>query len=314
MKLTSVLVLLCVCLAANAQIPSSISGNWVNQKTNEWEYGFFDKFAIYDGDFWEYASIKEQGKKTTVSLQKGDKSIRLEIENKTDSTVSIKDGKGTVENYQLIKKAYPPYTATDNNSFSKPTFTSGSATITGYYHNFDKLHAPYNNNTFSLRVFDFTQHTRKEHTAKIDSLGRFSITIPVMNTQDVMVDLGRLNERIIVEPGSRLFLFADINDLIRKYQEGQHSIADKTIYMGDNARVNNEISGYASPMSYFPDWEDPKHKDISDMGYLKMCEDVYNERMKSLNDYIISYPAISEKFRYYNAQFEKYWFASQLMQ
>jgi len=65
---TSIFLIGCVIL--NAQIPEALIGNWINEKTNEWEYGFFEEFAIYKNDFWQYESIKLKGNKTTLMLDK----------------------------------------------------------------------------------------------------------------------------------------------------------------------------------------------------------------------------------------------------
>ena len=34
-----------------------LTGCWNDSQSKEWRYGFFEIFAIYDNEFWEYQSI-----------------------------------------------------------------------------------------------------------------------------------------------------------------------------------------------------------------------------------------------------------------
>src|SRR5690606_18050996 len=68
----------------------SILGNWYEPLTNQWTYGFFEDFAIYDGRFWEYKSLQVIKKKITLELtdDQGDR-INLSVTKTRDSTLSM---------------------------------------------------------------------------------------------------------------------------------------------------------------------------------------------------------------------------------
>ena len=55
-------------------------------------------------------------------------------------------------------------------------------------------------------------------------------------------------------------------------------------------------------------------KNMSHTDYLTFCKDNYDKRMQYLNEYIAKHPAISGKFKFYQAELEKYQTAYYLMQ
>ena len=321
MRNTICIVLLSICFAVKAQIPTSIAGNWINEKTNHWEYGFFEDFAIYDCGFWDYQSVNTKGNKTTIVLQQGNHTVQLEVNNTKEGVVSIKNGKQKKQEYQLMQKRYPAYKTKDTSSFPTPEFKQDSATVIGYYHNFDKIPEEfkerYGRNYFELSVPDFLTGEEDRLRTDIDSLGRFSITIPIINTQETFADWQRLSQRLILEPNDTIFLFADINDLYPRESDSSHEefvFRDKQIlFMGKNARVNNELIQYKELWLWVDRQKEVENGTLG-MAFLQVLEDMYNQHTKHLNDYIAAYPAVSDKFILYKKEYMKYDFARDLMQ
>jgi len=115
---TSIFLISCIIL--NAQIPETLIGNWINEKTNEWEYGFFEEFAIYKNDFWKYESIKLKGNKTTLILKKDNQTVLLDIEkNNNKDLLNIKNGKNKTQHYIMAGKSYPDYPVKDDIGIGK---------------------------------------------------------------------------------------------------------------------------------------------------------------------------------------------------
>ena len=320
-NIIGITLLLSVYFAANAQVPTALKGNWINEKTNHWEYGFFEDFAIYNSGFWDYQSIKTKGNKTTIVLQQGTHIIQLEVSNDKEGVVSVKNGKQKKQEYQLMQKRYPAYKTKDTSSFPTPEFKQDSATIIGYYHNFDKIPEEfkerYGRNYFELIVPNFLTGEEDKFITTIDSLGRFSITIPIINTQEIFTDWRRLNQMLVLEPNDTVFLFADINDLLPQESDGsweEYSARDKQIlWMGKNARISNELIQYKKP-GLWVDRQKEIENGISGMKLLQVYEGVYNQQTKHLNDYIAAYPTVSDKFIFYKKENLKYGFARDLMQ
>lgn len=303
-----------------SQLPQHFTGNWINQSNNHWEYGFFEKFAIYDCSFWNYQSVSTDKKgKTDIVLQKGDKKIKLSIKAIDDKQILIKSGKQKFIQFSLMEKEYPVYKNSDKTSFPAPVFRYDSATIVGYYRNLDKVPQQFrdrlNSSPFSIAVNDFLSNEQIKYYADIDSLGRFSLTFPVFDTQELYVDWRRAFISAVVEPGDTLFLFADMSDYIPQESDKDfigYAIRPKQVlFMGDNTRINNEMRRF--PHSY-DGLARHDYDSVPDMEFLRIFETRYNKHIKRLNDYIEANPTVSEKFRFYKRQQEKYNFAFDLMQ
>ena len=47
----------------------AFAGCWINQATGDWRIGFFEDFAVYQCQFWDYESISIQKNRTTIILK-----------------------------------------------------------------------------------------------------------------------------------------------------------------------------------------------------------------------------------------------------
>jgi thiol-disulfide isomerase/thioredoxin len=271
--------------------------------------------------------VQQKGKITKITLQKDGRTLTLEVDQKNDSLVTVRNGKSKKQDYTLMRKRYPDYQMSDSTPFPAPAFRRDSATIIGYYRNFDKISELLNGAPeemkesyqvpFNVALNGFFMDGQTEYVADIDSLGRFSITVPVINSQSVYVDWKRLIRQMLLSPNDTLFLFADLADLLPKESDKSwddfRSRDRQILCMGSNARINNELFQYRAPR-LFVNKEEELGKGISDMEFLRICESVYNRRMEYLEKYITAHPAVSEKFRFLQATEEKYDFAFDLMQ
>ncbi|MDR1610065.1 MAG: TlpA family protein disulfide reductase [Candidatus Symbiothrix sp.] len=323
------LIINLLCISVNAQQPpATLLGNWIETQSNEWQYGFFEKFAVFNCAFWEYASVQQKGKTTKIVLQKDGQTVSLSVDQKNDSVLVIKNGKSPRQDFVLMRKRYPDYKTPDNTPFPAPTFRPDSATIIGYYRNFDKFselppNAPawvkdrYFNTVFKMAVSDFISGEQQDYQTTIDSLGRFSLTFPVVNSQETYADWGRLTRQLVFSPGDTLFVFVDITDLIplgNMDSRNDFYLRDKQIlFMGDNARLNNELMQYKSTPGSFDPSETVK-KGIVDMDFLKACTGDYENRKNNLENYISTHPHVSGKFRFYKRNWEIYQLAFNLLQ
>ncbi|MGN0002992.1 MAG: hypothetical protein ACI35V_06110 [Sphingobacterium composti] len=84
MRLILIMTLLAFGLNLKAQeftqsFPTQFIGNWYNPKTNEWNYGFFEKFAIINGKPTFYKDIKETKKGVKITFQEKEKVKPIEL-------------------------------------------------------------------------------------------------------------------------------------------------------------------------------------------------------------------------------------------
>ena len=306
---------------SKSPLPDKYVGNWINEKDNNWEFGFFEEFVIYDCDFWDYHSVNfDNENQVEITLKKGNEKMELQLVSINPNQIKIISETGE-ENFILMGGKFPNYSTKDTEFFSTPTFQGDSATIIGYYRNLDKglkgFAQRFFPSPFQISFSDFLSRDEVKYYADIDKLGRFKLTFPIMNPQELFVDWKRTRLKAVMEPNDVLFLFVDINDYLptsddkEKSYENYVDRSKQILFMGNNARLNNEIYQYKDPWISInkSEW-----KQLSDMDFLKNCENVYKQRIELLNEYIEKNPNISDKFRYYKQEQEKYEFAFHLMQ
>lgn len=303
-----------------SSIPEELIGNWINIQTNDWEYGFFEQFVIYRNDFWDYKTIQTDKKGNIIlSLAKGYKSLQIKLKKEINNQLTIQAAKSKALLYNKMNKVYPQYPQKDETMFAKPTFKKDSATIIGYYRNLNNIPAQFANrmskNPFKVTVPNFVTDKEVDFGAAFDSLGRFRITFPIMNMQELFTDWKRINLQMMLEGGDTIFLYVDLADYIPLKEdnniEGYRKRPKEVLFMGDNARANNELFNYKSPAL---DIDRENGKKLSDMAYLSYCDSVYLQKLADLNTYIKDNPTLSRKFKDFKTEYERYDLASYLMQ
>lgn len=311
---------------AQVQVPEQLIGNWVQEKNNIWEFGFYEHFAVYEAGFWEYETIIPQKKGVQIRLRKGDRTETLEFTfpKKTGAPLTLASKKTKAATYRQTGPGFTPFATADQQPFKNSGFKTDTVTLIGYYRNYGKLQevatSAQQKGPFKVSVPNFILDKSVEYYADIDSLGRFSLKFPVLNTQQVYIDWGRLTQMDVVEPGETLFLYADMADFIpkapittREEMMAFRNSPKHTQYMGPQARLHKEISHYTASQLYFDRTETLKNVS-SDMGYMAAAKANHEARVLHLQEYIDRYPTLSDRFKTYQFAFEKYQLAFNLMQ
>ena len=301
-------------------LPDKVIGNWINRSTNNWEYGFFEKFAIYQNDFWDYESVSSDKKgNTSIVLSKGKERLSVKLKLSKDNMLSVEKGIGKAVKFAKMGLVYPDYPTKDEAFFAKPSFRQDSATIIGYFRNREKIPQEFKsrlvNQPFKVAVSNMLTDAEDNYTADFDSLGRFRLRIPITNMQELYVDWNRTHAHMSLEAGNTIFLFSDLADYIPlekdASQEGYYKRPKQLLFMGDNARLNNELHTFKPSMLYS---DRKRSSKVSDMEYLTHCDSISKERLKVLDVYIQQHPTVSEKFKAFQLNFERFQLLSDLMQ
>ena len=330
MKKTIQILLFTFCISVSAQqkvvsviqsqLPDKFIGNWINSNTNSWDYGFFEKFVLYKSDFWDYKTVQtRKNGDVNLTLTKGKQTVQLLLKSGKENRITIQSAKGNAVSYSKMDKVYPAYPQKDETAFAKPTFHKDSAIIIGYYRNMDKIPAQFadrlKKSIFMVTAPDFISGKEQDYLADLDSLGRFKLTFPIMNAQELYVNGSSLQLHMSLEAGNTIALFVDLADYIPldadQSREGYLNQPKQALFMGDNARLNNELTTYR-PSSIYIDRN--KAEKLTDMDYLSYCDSVYKKRTDVLNSFIAANPKVSKKFREFNSEYERYDLAFYLMQ
>lgn len=275
-----------------------ILGNWVEKNNNRWELGFFEKFAIYKGDFWNYKTIVFKGETANIVLTKGTKQAKLTLVLKSDVLCEVAFAGQQSKTYLKCGKNMPAYTTVDNASFKDTRFQkTDTVTINGYLRN-NQFNKP-----FSIAIKDPITNNQTQFFADLDAFGRFTIKFPLINTTQLFVDWGRMTKMDVAEPGETYFIFFD-------FPSGQHLI------FGDNERLHNELAGYDPyiPFRNLSKEDYMKRNKLAPLAFLTIQKEVLRKSNIDLNEHITNNPNLSERFKYYLKNYYRYTTASALMQ
>ena len=292
MKRTFLIALLALMMLCGCT--SGISDTyWRNDKTGEWMMGITDDNLIYDSKICDiiYSSdtngvfvIKARCEKETiaVSISKGNGDKHLITVNGMKTECSLIDD-----------KYLPDYPEKDTTPLANNNYAEGdSVTITGWIRPEPSLlnwlrekrnnYAGVNGEVHA-RIKSIYNKKETTYNTSIDSLGRFTLRIPLENTTFFYLGYGYGYARMVAEPNETYFLMVD-------------PIMRKTLFMGRNARLQNELNAH---------FIQPKtlgcldvEEEIKELDKLRDTVAVLKEEnLKLLDKTIKEHPNLSEKYK-----------------
>ena len=205
--------------------------NWRNTQTGDWEIGFFDDFAIYDCQFWNYKQKQQKGDKYSFVLENNGKEITANVGKQKNGLRNIViDGKKG--EYDIINtKNLPDYPVKDTRTdFADNGYKTDTITIIGWLKDMpeqdrkkkSEVEVDYNN---------ILNDKDENAFASIDSSGRFVLKFPILNTSPITLSWYHNYIHTVVEPGQTYFLFSD-------------SKSGQKLLMGKDVRMQNEMLKY----------------------------------------------------------------------
>lgn len=103
---------------AKETIPAAMQGNWVRTDgSGVWDYSFEKRFAVADGEFWEYAKVKAKGNQAEFSLknEKDKKVVYARLDR--DGRLWLGESKKKMKAYAAERKTAPEVVAADSVGF-----------------------------------------------------------------------------------------------------------------------------------------------------------------------------------------------------
>ncbi|MEY8708587.1 TlpA disulfide reductase family protein [Bacteroides faecichinchillae] len=276
-------------------------GCWNNSKSKEWRYGFFERFAIYDNDFWEYQSLKFKKSKAEIILKKGQDILKLNLtfDSKADSICTITSSMQKEKRKYIRYSSAPDFTIENHDTFIDNGYHQDSVTVIGYIRNASE------NSSVKITIPNFINENEDIYKIKIDSSGRFHIIIPIINTNSLFInnESRKLSIHTIAEPGDTILLF-------------YNNANNDTRIMGQNGRLNQELINYQRDPSTNELYKYTLRYDakMDHNVYLIEQQKIYNKRMEIVEKYISRHPQLSDKFKLIKHNNEFMLHASSLMQ
>lgn len=271
-------------------VPTGIEDTyWRDNASGDWLIGFTKHGVIYDCKVWE---IQQQiGKKGKYEL------TIHETASGTTKKVSVgklKKGRRTIAVggfpaltcSPVTTATLPHYPAKDTISAIRDNQyrTGDSITLTGWLKDMPQA-AWKAGGEFKVFLNNIITDEQECFSARMDSLGRFSLKVPLLNSSQSFLDWERTNCQTYFEPGETYFLLYD-------FHTGQR------LFMGDNCRVQNELLGHKYSWMKLDASEAVKvNKDP--MAFLARTDSARKVSLQALNEELAQHPTLSTRFANY---------------
>lgn len=260
---------------------------WRNNATGDWLIGFAEKQVIYDSRFWDIKSMAEKRGGYTFTVENGSDVLDIKVGNLKNGARTIKvNGSKAVKCSPITTAALPDYPVKDTRvGFKDNGYALGdSVTIVGWLKDMPAEAWQRGGNEFEVMVHNVV--TREpgglSFYAKMDSLGRFTLKMPLHNTSQVFVGWKRTMVSIVLEPGETYFFLHD-------FGTGQK------LFMGNDTRLQNELIAY--PATFMNERIEHDHatqeQAMEFLHHVKECGRRYNaELLKRVEEH----PMLSRRY------------------
>lgn len=277
-------------------LPQHVSNtNWRNELTGDWQIGFLDSYVIYDNILWDYQVTKQSRDSYTLLLTHGPQQQKVQIGKLINNQRKFTVGKTSFLCSLITKDVLPDYPMPDATPFKDNHFKAGdSVTIHGIIRNIPNEWRKHLGEFITFHIMNGVTDQQDHYPARIDSLGMFSVSIPLLNSSFCFVDFMRTN--IPLECGEDYFMLMDF-------------AKPQMLFMGKNVRVLNEI--VANQLRY--EFKNFKHDPFNFEKWFGEETDFFNSKMAILNKVISEHPNLSERFKLWNRENFRYEYAYNLV-
>ena len=278
---------------------------WRNNATGDWFIGIADKYIIYDCRFWEIENIGQKKDRYTLTATCDDERLDIAIGNLKNGARTIKVGDSkAVKCSPITTVTLPDYPVKDTRvGFKDNGYRMGdSVTIVGWLKDMPAEALQRGGKEFEVMVHNVV--TREPGGlslyAKMDSLGRFTLKMPLQNTSQVFVDWKRTMVSTVLEPGETYFFLHD-------FGTGQK------LFMGNDVRLQNELTAY--PASFMNERIEHDHatqeQAMEFLHHVKECGRRYNAELQKR---VEEHPMLSRRYIDYLTGYYRAGMGESLMQ
>ena len=262
---------------------------WRNDATGDWLIGIAPEHVIYKNKIYDIVSRKEEKDAYTLTLD-DETTIKVSKYKKGVRTFTIGNEK-PVACSPITTASLPDYPTKDTRTgFVDNGFRTGdSVTIIGWLKNMPPG-VREQNPEFTVNYENILTGNQESAYTKMDSLGRFTLKMPLQNTSEVYIDWQRSFVGAVLEPGKTYFLLHD-------FWTGQK------LWMGDDVRVQNELLLPVVPSRARPYGAEVPYyeKEVDLMAYWAQCDSVRLQQEADLKAVQESHPTLSQRFLDYEA-------------
>ena len=233
-KIIISILLALVAMAGQAQntVGTLADTYWRNEKTGDWLIGITANHVIYDNMVWDIVARTEKKDAYALTISNGT-TIKVGKQKKGLRSIAI-DKQKPITCSLINTQALPDYPKKDlRTGFTDNGYRDGdSVTIIGWLKDMPPEEWQ-KGGEFRVSWNSIITDEQEVFFSKMDSLGRFMLRFPIINTSEVWLDEHRADVMSVAEPGETYFFLYD-------YKTGQK------LWMGSNVRLQNELQAYPS--------------------------------------------------------------------
>lgn len=268
---------------------------WRDDKTGEWLIGFTENKVIYDCKVWEILSQADGEDASTIMAGNGGVRLVVKMGKDEDGRRIITVGDTQAE-CSLIDGAYlPDYPEKDDiDTLADNNYREGdSVTIVGWMKPLNPVVAWFLDATDEVKLSDdevvaeiISIYNGQELSFKapMDAEGHFMLRVPIENTMPIYLKSRRGETMILAEPNETYFVMID-------------PVKDKKLFMGKNARLQNEINAHYLGVSFHSGSELKEKGGKED--FLRFVKQETDEDLQELDEMCRQHPTLSERYKTY---------------
>ena len=251
---------------------------WRNESTGNWDIAFLGDHAIYDCKIWDmHAEMNKKTGEADITMSLGNKTLNVKVgKNRKGKRIISIDGKKAL--YSMITDRFlPDYPTKDTRTeFVDTDYKTDTVTVIGWLKEMPEEYRK--DKTFKISYDDIFTDEPITLYADLDSLGRFIIKIPIINSTEFFCDWEPCFTRTLLEPGKTYFMLYD-------FKEGRR------MFMGEDVRLQNELFKYPF------DWNTAyMGKDGDFEKYIAKEDSLIKAQHKNIDELCSQHPNLSTRF------------------
>lgn len=245
----------------------------------DWKIAFCEECAIYDCKFWDYKQrdVNPKTGEAYIVMQNGNNVLKVTVGKDKKGRRSMQIGQQKVTYEMITSRFMPDYPTKDTRTdFVDTGYKTDTVTVVGWIkdmpEHFKQL------KTFEFGYQNLYTDEQEDVYADLDSLGRFTVKIPILNSTEFYCDWRRCFVINMLEPGKTYFLLYD-------FKEGRR------YFMGDDCRLQNEL--FRFPL----DWKSLRMERGADFDqYIASVDSLLKAQSANIDLLCETHPTLSTRF------------------
>ena len=175
-------------------LPQGITDTyWRNAKTGDWIIGFAERHVIYDNAVWDIVTQTERDGSYALTISRDAETMDVAVGPMKEGSRRIAIAKaGPIKCLPITTNNLPDYPEKDRRQgFKDNGYRMGdSVTIVGWLKDMPSSVWKRGGKSFSTAVKNIIADEQQSFSAPMDSLGRFTLKLPLLNTSQAFFGLG----------------------------------------------------------------------------------------------------------------------------